>query len=266
MEKVFSGNPNFNPEKDPIIDLRGVKKNFDKLEVLKDINLKVHKGEVIVLIGPSGSGKSTLLRTINSLESIDGGSIYYKGAEIANPRLNKKRERREIELVRQEIGMVFQHFNLFPHLSVESNIKLAMRRVKHLSKSEADETADKLLLMVGLEDKNKAHPAQLSGGQKQRIAIARSLAMNPNVMLFDEPTSALDPEMVEEVLKVMSNLAMRGMTMIVVTHEMGFAREIASRVIFMDGGYILEDKSPDELFDNPENERLKSFLGKILHA
>ena len=185
---------------------------------------------------------------------------------IVTPHTSRKRDSRETEMVRQEIGMVFQQFNLFPHLSVKANIRLPLRQVKHVGKKEADETVDKLLQMVGLEDKKEAHPDQLSGGQKQRIAIARSLAMNPNVMLFDEPTSALDPEMVDEVLKVMSNLAKNGMTMIVVTHEMGFAREIASRVIFMDGGYLLEDKEPKEFFEHPENERLQAFLGKILHS
>lgn len=247
----------------PIIELKNVKKSFGDLEVLKDINVSVGKGEVIVLIGPSGSGKSTLLRSITSLESIQGGSIEFHGEPIALP--GKKSKGIKHEKVRQQIGMVFQHFNLFPHLSVESNIELALRQVKHVSKKEAAETADKLLIKVGLEDKKDAKPGQLSGGQKQRIAIVRALAMNPEVMLFDEPTSALDPEMVEEVLKVMVNLAKQGMTMIVVTHEMGFAKEIADRVIFMDGGYILEDAPPAELFNNPKNERLKSFLGKILH-
>lgn len=248
---------------EPIIELKNVKKTYGDLEVLKDISLQVHKGEVIVLIGPSGSGKSTLLRSITSLETIQGGSIEFHGKEIALP--GKKKTMIKQEKVRQEIGMVFQHFNLFPHLTVENNIELALRKVKHVDKKEAAETADKLLIKVGLEDKKNVKPGQLSGGQKQRIAIVRALAMNPQVMLFDEPTSALDPEMVEEVLKVMTNLAHQGMTMIVVTHEMGFAREIADRVIFMDEGYILEDAAPSELFDHPKNERLQSFLGKILH-
>lgn len=251
-------------ENNPIIELKGVKKSYGELEVLKGIDLKVYPGEVIVLIGASGSGKSTMLRTINGLERINGGQIFFNGEEIANEHTNRKRDSRKTELVRQDIGMVFQHFNLFPHLTIEDNITIAMRKVKHISKKEAEETADKLLLMVGLEDKKKAHPEQLSGGQKQRIAIARALAMNPQVMLFDEPTSALDPEMVDEVLKVMVNLARHGMTMIIVTHEMGFAREVASRVIFMDGGLIVEDKAPKDLFEHPENERLKAFLGKIL--
>lgn len=248
---------------EPIIELKNVKKTYGDLEVLKDISLQVHKGEVIVLIGPSGSGKSTLLRSITSLETIQGGSIEFHGKEIALP--GKKKTMIKQEKVRQEIGMVFQHFNLFPHLTVENNIELALRKVKHVDKKEAAEIADKLLIKVGLEDKKNVKPGQLSGGQKQRIAIVRALAMNPQVMLFDEPTSALDPEMVEEVLKVMVNLAHQGMTMIVVTHEMGFAREIADRVIFMDEGYILEDAAPSELFDHPKNERLQSFLGKILH-
>lgn len=248
---------------EPIIVLKNVKKTYGDLEVLKDINLQVHKGEVIVLIGPSGSGKSTLLRSITSLETIQGGSIEFHGQAIALP--GKKKTKIKHEKVRQEIGMVFQHFNLFPHLTVEDNIELALKKVKHIDKKEAEEIADKLLIKVGLEDKKNVKPGQLSGGQKQRIAIVRALAMNPQVMLFDEPTSALDPEMVEEVLKVMTNLAHQGMTMIVVTHEMGFAREIADRVIFMDNGYILEDAAPSELFDHPKNERLQNFLGKILH-
>lgn len=246
-----------------VIEIKNVKKAYGELEVLKDINLQVKKGEVIVLIGPSGSGKSTLLRSITSLEEIQGGSIEFHGEPIALP--GKKNASLNHEKIRQQIGMVFQHFNLFPHLSVEQNIVVALRHVKHISKAEALEIADKLLIKVGLEDKKKAKPEQLSGGQKQRIAIVRALAMNPEVMLFDEPTSALDPEMVEEVLKVMTNLARQGMTMIIVTHEMGFAREIADRVIFMDGGYIVEDAPPAELFENPKNDRLKAFLGKILH-
>lgn len=246
----------------PIIELKHVRKLFGDNEVLKDINLKVNKGEVIVLIGPSGSGKSTLLRSITSLETIQGGSIEFNGEVIALP--NNKIKKRQLEKIRTRIGMVFQHFNLFPHLSVETNIELAVRLVKKVSKKEAAEISDKLLLKVGLEDKKNVSPALLSGGQKQRIAIVRALAMNPEVMLFDEPTSALDPEMVGEVLKVMENLAKQGMTMIVVTHEMGFAREIADRVIFMDGGVIVEDESPKELFENPKNDRLKLFLSKIL--
>lgn len=246
----------------PIIELKHVRKLYGDNEVLKDINLKVYKGEVIVLIGPSGSGKSTLLRSITSLETIQGGSIEFNGETIALP--EGKNKKIKLEKIRQEIGMVFQHFNLFPHLSVETNIKLALRHVKKVGKIEAQEIADKLLLKVGLEDKKGAKPEQLSGGQKQRIAIVRALAMNPQLMLFDEPTSALDPEMVGEVLKVMANLAKQGMTMIVVTHEMGFAKEIADRVIFMDGGVILEDEPPTELFENPKDERLKLFLSKIL--
>ncbi len=247
---------------EPIIELKHVRKLYGDNEVLKDINLQVNKGEVIVLIGPSGSGKSTLLRSITSLETIQGGTIEFNGDVIASP--NGKLRKMKLEKVRQEIGMVFQHFNLFPHLSVETNIELALRFVKKIKKSEAQEIADKLLLKVGLEDKKNAKPEQLSGGQKQRIAIVRALAMNPQLMLFDEPTSALDPEMVGEVLKVMENLAKQGMTMIVVTHEMGFAKEIADRVIFMDGGVILEDRPPKEMFENPRNERLKLFLSKIL--
>ncbi len=247
----------------PIIELKNVKKSYGDLDVLKDINVSIKKGEVIVLIGPSGSGKSTLLRSITSLETIQDGCIEFHGKAIALP--GKKGKGIKHEEVRQRIGMVFQHFNLFPHLTVEHNIELALRQVKHISKKEAEKIADKLLIKVGLDDKKDAKPSQLSGGQKQRIAIVRALAMEPEVMLFDEPTSALDPEMVEEVLKVMVNLAKQGMTMIVVTHEMGFAKEIADRVLFMDSGYILEDAPPKELFNNPKNERLKAFLGKILH-
>lgn len=246
----------------PIIELKNVKKSFGDLEVLKDINVSVGKGEVIVLIGPSGSGKSTLLRSITSLETIQGGSIEFHGKPIALP--GKKSKSIKHEKVRQQIGMVFQHFNLFPHLSVESNIELALRQVKHVSKKEAAEIADKLLIKVGLEDKKDAKPGQLSGGQKQRIAIVRALAMNPEVMLFDEPTSALDPEMVGEVLELMKQLASEGMTMVVVTHEMGFAKEVASRVVFIDEGVIKEEAAPKEFFENPKDARLKEFLSKVL--
>ena len=238
------------------VEVRELRKLFGDNEVLKSINLDVKEGEVVCIIGPSGSGKSTLLRCLNRLEEIQGGTIVVNGQKIS--------EAKDIDNIRQTIGMVFHHFNLFPHLSVKENITLAPVKLGKLSKAEADERAKKLLADVGLSDKIDAYPASLSGGQKQRVAIARALAMDPEIMLFDEPTSALDPEMVGEVLKVMKDLTKQGMTMVVVTHEMGFASEVADRVVLMDGGYVVEENSPDELFNNPQEERSKDFLNKIL--
>lgn len=237
--------------------VNNLKKNFGDLEVLKHINLEVEEGEVVCLIGPSGSGKSTLLRCLNRLEEITGGEVFVDNHPIADPNVN-------INKVRENIGMVFQHFNLFPHLTVKENITLAPVELKKLTKAEANEKAIKLLDRVGLADKADAYPSQLSGGQKQRVAIARSLAMDPDIMLFDEPTSALDPEMVGEVLDVMKKLASDGMTMVVVTHEMGFAREVSDRVLFMDGGYIVEAGTPEEVLTSPKEERTISFLNKVL--
>lgn len=239
------------------ISVTHLKKNFGKLEVLKGISLEVKEGEVVCLIGPSGSGKSTFLRCLNRLEKITAGEVIVDGHPISDPNVN-------INKVRENIGMVFQHFNLFPHLTVLDNITLAPTELKIMDKKAAEEKARELLSRVGLADKADAYPAQLSGGQKQRVAIARSLAMNPDIMLFDEPTSALDPEMVGEVLEVMKQLAAEGMTMVVVTHEMGFAREVADRVIFMDGGYIVEEGTPEEIFSHPKEERTISFLNKVL--
>ena len=239
------------------ISVTHLKKNFGKLEVLKGISLEVKEGEVVCLIGPSGSGKSTFLRCLNRLEKITAGEVIVDGHPISDPNVN-------INKVRENIGMVFQHFNLFPHLTVLDNITLAPTELKIMDKKAAEEKARDLLSRVGLADKADAYPAQLSGGQKQRVAIARSLAMNPDIMLFDEPTSALDPEMVGEVLEVMKKLAAEGMTMVVVTHEMGFAREVADRVIFMDGGYIVEEGTPEEIFSHPKEERTISFLNKVL--
>ncbi|EKU92896.1 Arginine transport ATP-binding protein ArtM [Alloiococcus otitis] len=238
------------------VEVRQLKKFFGDNEVLKSIDLDVKEGEVVCIIGPSGSGKSTLLRCLNRLEEIQAGSVVVNGKKIS--------EAKDIDKIRQTIGMVFQHFNLFPHLSVRENITLAPVKLGKLSKAEADETAKRLLDQVGLADKLEAYPASLSGGQKQRVAIARALAMNPEIMLFDEPTSALDPEMVGEVLKVMKDLTKQGMTMVVVTHEMGFASEVADRVVLMDGGYVVEVNTPDLLFNNPQEERSKDFLNKIL--
>ncbi len=240
-----------------MIEVKNLKKSFGELNVLKDISEKIDKGEKVVIIGPSGSGKSTFLRCLNRLEEPTGGHIYVDGDDICEPKIN-------INHIREKMGMVFQHFNLFPHLSIIDNITLAPIKVKKQSKEAAEKKAMELLGIVGLHEKRDDYPAQLSGGQQQRIAIARALAMDPEIMLFDEPTSALDPEMVGEVLSVMKNLADAGMTMIVVTHEMGFAREIASRVMFMDEGIIYEQGTPKQLFDNPQNERTQSFLSKIL--
>lgn len=239
------------------ISVKKLQKSFGDLEVLKDINIEIREGEVVCMIGPSGSGKSTFLRCLNRLERITAGDVVVDGHPISDPNTN-------INKVRENIGMVFQHFNLFPHLTVRENITLAPTELKLLNKADADKKAMELLNRVGLADKADAYPGQLSGGQKQRVAIARSLAMNPDVMLFDEPTSALDPEMVGEVLEVMKQLAADGMTMVVVTHEMGFAREVATRVMFMDGGYFLEENEPKEFFEHPKNDRLKGFLSKVL--
>lgn len=240
-----------------IIQVKNLKKSFGQLEVLKDINAVIDEGEVVCVIGPSGSGKSTFLRCLNKLEDITGGHVIVNGHDLVDPKVN-------INKVRQEVGMVFQHFNLFPHMTVLDNIMLSPIKVKGESKEEARKTALDLLQKVGLSDKPDVYPDSLSGGQKQRVAIARALAMKPQVMLFDEPTSALDPEVVGEVLEVMKQLAKEGMTMVVVTHEMGFAREVGDRVIFMDGGYIVEENVPQELFGNPQHERTKAFLSKVL--
>ena len=239
------------------ISVHNLKKNFGKLEVLKDISIEIREGEVVCMIGPSGSGKSTFLRCLNRLEKITSGHVVVDGHPISDPNTN-------INKVRENIGMVFQHFNLFPHLTVKENITLAPTELKLMGKEEAGRKALELLARVGLADKAEAYPGQLSGGQKQRVAIARSLAMNPDIMLFDEPTSALDPEMVGEVLEVMKQLAADGMTMVVVTHEMGFAREVADRVVFMDDGYIVEEGTPDVVFGNPREKRTRSFLDKVL--
>lgn len=240
-----------------MIFVNDVYKNFGSLEVLKGVTLKVNKGEVVVIIGPSGSGKSTLLRCINLLEEPTKGEVFIDGVKINNGKVN-------INKVRQKVGMVFQHFNLFPHLTAIENITLAPVKVKKMNKKEAEELAVDLLAKVGLLDKKDEYPIRLSGGQKQRLAIARALAMQPEVMLFDEPTSALDPEMVKEVLNVMKQLANEGMTMVVVTHEMGFAREVGDRVIFMDDGVIVEEGTPEEIFYSAKNERTREFLSKIL--
>lgn len=240
-----------------MIKVNNLHKSFGKNHVLNDVNIHIEKGEVVVVIGPSGSGKSTFLRCLNLLEEPTRGEIIFEGINITN-------KKTDINKLRQKMGMVFQQFNLFPHLSVLSNITLAPRKLKKLSADEANKIAMDLLRIVGLEDKANSYPPQLSGGQKQRIAIARALAMQPDVMLFDEPTSALDPEMVGEVLDVMKRLAAEGMTMVVVTHEMGFAREVGSRLIFMDKGTIYEEGVPAEVFSDPKNPRTKEFLSKVL--
>ena len=240
-----------------MIDVKNLHKSFGNHEVLKGVNEHIEKGEKVVVIGPSGSGKSTFLRCLNLLEEPTGGEIIFEGQNITA-------KDTDINLVRRRMGMVFQQFNLFPHLTVRENIKLAPVKLKVMTDEEADKRALELLARVGLPDKADSYPAQLSGGQQQRIAIARALAMNPDVMLFDEPTSALDPEMVGEVLEIMKELADDGMTMVVVTHEMGFAREVATRVLFMDGGNIVEQNEPKEFFANPHHPRLKDFLSKVL--
>ncbi len=239
-----------------MIKMNDVHKSFGKVEVLKGINLHVEKGEVVVIIGPSGSGKSTVLRCMNYLEQPTSGEVIVDGMNL-NDKAN-------INNVRAEVGMVFQRFNLFPHMSVLDNITLAPQKIRKMSKADAEKIAHELLTKVGLSEKANAYPEQLSGGQQQRVAIARALAMKPKVMLFDEPTSALDPEMVHEVLDVMKELAEEGMTMVVVTHEMGFAREVGTRLLFVDGGQILEEGEPNAVFANPKNERTQLFLSKIL--
>lgn len=239
------------------IKVTGLKKSFGENHVLKGIDIEINAGEVVCVIGPSGSGKSTFLRCLNRLEEATEGQILVDGESITDPKAN-------VDRIRRHMGMVFQQFNLFPHLTVRENIKLAPVKLKVMTDEEADKRALELLARVGLPDKADSYPAQLSGGQQQRIAIARALAMNPDVMLFDEPTSALDPEMVGEVLEIMKELADDGMTMVVVTHEMGFAREVATRVLFMDGGNIVEQNEPKEFFANPQHPRLKDFLSKVL--
>ena len=240
-----------------MITVKNLRKSFGKVEVLKDINAIVQEKEVVCVIGPSGSGKSTFLRCLNRLEEISGGEVVINGQDITDNKIN-------INKVRQEVGMVFQHFNLFPHKTVLENLTMGPIKIRSTEKSAAEKLAYELLDKVGLREKAKSYPGELSGGQKQRVAIARALAMNPKIMLFDEPTSALDPEMVGDVLEVMKQLAKEGMTMVVVTHEMGFAREVGDRVIFMDGGYIVEENEPNELFSNPQHNRTKAFLSKVL--
>jgi len=240
-----------------VITVKELHKSFGEKHVLKGINEHIEKGEKVVVIGPSGSGKSTFLRCLNLLEQPTSGDIWFGDELITDPKC-------DIDLLRRRMGMVFQHFNLFPHLTIKKNITLAPVKLKLMTQAEADEVAMQLLNRVGLSDKADAYPAQLSGGQKQRVAIVRALAMKPDVMLFDEPTSALDPEMVGEVLEVMKELAEEGMTMVVVTHEMGFAKEVGTRVLFMDEGHILEQNTPEEFFGNPQHPRLKDFLSKVL--
>ena len=239
------------------IIVKNLIKSFGKLEVLKDISTEIEEGEVVVVVGPSGSGKSTFLRCLNSLEKINGGTIIVDGYNLTDKKI-------DINKVRRNIGMVFQHFNLFPHKTVKENVMLAPLTLKIMNRVEASKKADEMLKQVGLSDKANVYPAQLSGGQKQRVAIARSLAMNPDVMLFDEPTSALDPEMVGEVLNVMKDLVRMGMTMVVVTHEMGFAREVGDRILFMDGGYIVEEGTPEQILSHPREPRTIDFLSKVL--
>lgn len=242
---------------EPLIRTENLQKSFGDLPVLKGIDLDIHKGEVVVVVGPSGSGKSTFLRCLNLLENPTGGKIYFEGENLLDRKVDINRHR-------QKMGMVFQHFNLFPHMTILKNMSLAPMKLLKMSKSDAEKKAKDLLERVGLADRALSYPSQLSGGQKQRVAIVRALCMDPDVMLFDEPTSALDPEMVGEVLDVMKNLAKNGMTMVVVTHEMGFAKEVADKVIFMDDGIIMEEGTPDEVFGNPQNDRTKEFLSKVL--
>ena len=241
-----------------MINVENLSKNFGNLKVLKNISTTINKGEIISIIGPSGSGKSTFLRCINKLEEPTEGHIYIDGMDLMD-------KNTDINKIRERVGMVFQHFNLFPNMTVLENLTLSPMMVKKESKEEAEKYASYLLEKVGLSDKSNSYPAQLSGGQKQRIAIARALAMKPEVILFDEPTSALDPEMIKEVLDVMRNLAKEGMTMLIVTHEMGFARNVGNRILFMDNGEIIEDCSPKDFFENPTNERIKDFLNKVLN-
>lgn len=249
----MSGNRN----EEALIRVQGLGKSFGSIDVLKDINVDIHKGDVVFVVGPSGSGKSTFLRCLNRLEEPTQGHIFFEGTDITDPKT-------DIDKHRQKMGMVFQQFNLFPHMDIMKNLTIAPMKLQGVSQKEAEAEALKLLERVGLAGRAHAYPSQLSGGQKQRIAIVRALCMKPDVMLFDEPTSALDPEMVGEVLNVMRDLADQKMTMVVVTHEMSFAREVATRVMFMDGGYFVEEAAPDEFFTNPKNERLQSFLSKVL--
>lgn len=246
-----------NEKREPLIQVQNLGKSFGKIDVLKDITVDIYKGDVVFVVGPSGSGKSTFLRCLNRLEEPTKGHIYFEGTDITDPKI-------DIDKHRQKMGMVFQQFNLFPHMDIMKNLTLAPMKLQGKSQQEAEAEAMRLLERVGLSDRAHAYPSQLSGGQKQRIAIVRALCMKPDVMLFDEPTSALDPEMVGEVLNVMRDLADEKMTMVVVTHEMGFAREVATRVMFMDGGYFVEEAAPEEFFAHPKNERLKSFLSKVL--
>ena len=243
--------------REPLIQVQNLGKSFGDIHVLKGINVNIYKGDVVFVVGPSGSGKSTFLRCLNLLEEPTQGHIFFEGTDITDPKVN-------IDKHRQKMGMVFQQFNLFPHMDIMKNLTLAPMKLQGKSQQEAETEAMQLLERVGLADRAHAFPSQLSGGQKQRIAIVRALCMKPDVMLFDEPTSALDPEMVGEVLSVMRDLAKEKMTMVVVTHEMGFAREVANRVMFMDEGYFMEEAAPEEFFGNPKNERLKSFLSKVL--
>ena len=248
---------NKNNVSDAVIRVKGLKKDFENLSVLKGVDVDIRKGDVVCVIGASGSGKSTFLRCLNLLEKPTDGTIEFNGVNLTDTKV-------DLDLHRQKMGMVFQQFNLFPHLTVLNNLTLAPVLLKKMTKEEAEAKAMDLLGRVGLADRADSYPNQLSGGQKQRVAIVRALCMDPEVMLFDEPTSALDPEMVGEVLEVMKNLAKKGMTMIVVTHEMGFAREVSNRVLFMDEGVIREENTPEELFSNPQSERLKTFLAKVL--
>ena len=241
----------------PIIQVCNLYKSFEQTEVLKDITVDIHKGDVVFVVGPSGSGKSTFLRCLNLLEEPTDGHIFFEETDITNSRV-------DIDRYRQKMGMVFQQFNLFPHMTIMRNLTIAPMKLQKKTQEEAEATAFALLRRVGLADRAEAYPSQLSGGQKQRIAIVRALCMKPDVMLFDEPTSALDPEMVGEVLNVMRDLAAEKMTMVVVTHEMNFAREVATRVMFMDDGYFMEENNPKDFFEHPQNERLKSFLSKVL--
>lgn len=241
----------------PLIQVKDLGKSFGDMEVLKGITVDINEGDVVFVVGPSGSGKSTFLRCLNRLEEPTAGKIFFEGIDITDPKT-------DIDKHRQRMGMVFQQFNLFPHMTIMKNLTIAPMKLQGKSQAEAEATAMELLNRVGLADRAEAYPSQLSGGQKQRIAIVRALCMKPDVMLFDEPTSALDPEMVGEVLSVMRELALEHMTMVVVTHEMGFAREVATRVMFMDEGYFMEENNPKDFFENPQNERLKNFLSKVL--
>ena len=242
---------------EPLIRVEDLKKQFESVHALNGVSTEIRRGEVVFIVGPSGSGKSTFLRCLNRLEDPTGGHIYFDGTDLMDPKVN-------INKHRQKMGMVFQHFNLFPHMTILKNLTIAPMKLQGVGREQAEAEAMKLLKRVGLEDRAQAYPSQLSGGQKQRVAIVRALCMKPEVMLFDEPTSALDPEMVGEVLSVMRELAKEHMTMVVVTHEMGFAREVADRILFMAEGKVLEEGAPDEFFGNPKNERLKSFLSKVI--